>query len=476
MAGRSETSVLSFMDRAPLSGRYWLAITLFSLQFIFEYFDFFVVGFLVAVIAPQWHLTYGQSSIILLSAGVGSIIGAVVFGKFADGWGRKQIVVISTVIYSLSAGAIALVPDGAWILFSSLRFLVGFGLAGATTAQTALIVEFTPTRFRTVISSAMYAPVSLGILLASVSAATLLHTIGWRGLAALGATPLVIGIAIAFLVPESIPWLIARNQIARARANLAWLFKMPPETIAVPATPPAPEPKVRFSELYRERTRFWFTVVVWLGITTAVYGVLLWGPTILALLLGIPTQAAAKYFIYYSLAGLFGRIPFLFLVQHYGRRPCGLVMGYAAALCLAGAALFHSAFLGSIPVFMLFLVIGNIFVESEITNIAPYTAEMFPVRLAGRGVGLSQLVNGIGKIIGPLCLAVIAGTTNFVTPQATEAAVLPAFLFLAACALATGLAFTFVRIETHRRPLALAGSGEPAMVPADEGAALPPRI
>lgn len=74
--------------------------------------------------------------------------------------------------------------------------------------------------------------------------------------------------------------------------------------------------------------------------------------------------------------------------------------------------------------------------------------------MGARSAGLSQAANGVGKILGPLCLAVIAGADNPLSPQATADAVLPAFLFLGACALAVGLAFSFLGVETHGRPLA----------------------
>jgi hypothetical protein len=84
--------------------------------------------------------------------------------------------------------------------------------------------------------------------------------------------------------------------------------------------------------------------------------------------------------------------------------------------------------------------------------------------------GLAQAASGIGKIAGPLCLALIAGATNLITPKATIEAVTPAFLFLAACGLAIGLAFTLLGVETHGKPLALEKGEAPAAVP--EAAAL----
>jgi len=83
------------------------------------------------------------------------------------------------------------------------------------------------------------------------------------------------------------------------------------------------------------------------------------------------------------------------------------------------------------------------------SNLAPYTPEAYGVRMGARASGLGQGANGAGKIIGPLSLAVIAGTSNVLKPAATEAAVFPAFMFLACCGLAIGLAFTFLGDETH---------------------------
>jgi putative MFS transporter len=130
-------------------------------------------------------------------------------------------------------------------------------------------------------------------------------------------------------------------------------------------------------------------------------------------------------------------------------------MGYGSAVTLAGAAIFHADFVGSVPLFIAFLVVGALFFEGGFANLGPYAAEIFPVRLAARGVGVAQATNGIGRIAGPLCLALISGGNNFITPQATADAVLPAFLFLAGCGLLVGVTFTAMAIETHGRPLSL---------------------
>ncbi len=463
MADRGE-DLVTLYDGAPLNARYWVTIALGIVSSVFDYFDYFIVGFLIAVLAPLWHLTFGQTSVMLLSAGVGAIIGSLVWGALADRFGRKRLLVAGVALCAVSSGSVSLIPDGAWMLFSTLRFFVGFGVGAAASVAVPLIVEYTPTRNRTIITSATVIPVSLGVLTASLSAATMLQTIGWRGLAALGFIPLIPAVLIALITPESVRWLVSRGRYAEARKIVARTLNVAPETLAHASGPVANDGShnaARFADLLARPKLFWLTVIVWFGASTANYGVFLWGPTIVALLMGVPPQQAAQLFIVVSLTGMLGRTAFSFLPHWIGRRRCGAIMGYGIAISLGAAALFFDRTLFGYPAFIVLLIPAALFFDGGFSNIAPYSAEIFPVQLAARGVGLAQAANGIGKIAGPLCLALIAGATNMITPKATIDAVTPAFLFLAACGLAIGLAFTLLGVETHGKPLELERGEQP---------------
>lgn len=113
MPGQNSDDLLALFDSAPLNRRYWVSFTLLSALFVLEFFDFLVVGYLLAVLGPQWHLTYGQSALILYSGGIGSIVGALVFGGLSDAWGRKAQMVIGTFICAFSAALIGFLPGGA---------------------------------------------------------------------------------------------------------------------------------------------------------------------------------------------------------------------------------------------------------------------------------------------------------------------------------------------------------------------------
>ena len=115
------------------------------------------------------------------------------------------------IVCAASAGAISLVPDGAWLLFALLRFGVGAGLGGSAAPILALTVEYTPTRYRTVIPGLTIVLATVGTLLASLTAATLLTRLGWRGVAAIGVVPAVAAILIILVAPESVRWLVTAS-------------------------------------------------------------------------------------------------------------------------------------------------------------------------------------------------------------------------------------------------------------------------
>jgi putative MFS transporter len=446
--------LLDCMATAALRPRYWASFGLIVLMLVCELFDFFVVGYLVSAIAPLWGLNYGRTSLMLLSAGVGAMFGALVFGWVADHFGRKIVVMASGLLCCVCAGSIAFVPDGAWILFVALRFMVGFGYGGAGASQFALIAEYTPLQRRTLLTSSLGIPAGLGLLLAAVVVSSLFPHLGWRGTAALGFVPLVVLMVIAWVAPESPRWLVAMGrgrEAVRAASSMLVIPAAVGETEIVEIRSNASLP-----EVFASQRRFWLIVLIQIFLGTALSGVLLWGPTILAMLLRISPQQAAGYFVGVSLSAIAGRVFFTVLPHRIGRVRSGQLAGFAGAALLAVCALFHSAEVAGVSVFFAFLLVGQFFYDGAYSNLNTYAAELYPVRLGALATGVSAASGGVGKILGPLALGLIAGANNLVTPRATAAAVAPAFLFLAGCCLVVGFAYSFLGVETNRRPLAVA--------------------
>jgi putative MFS transporter len=363
--------------------------------------------------------------------------------------------IIGTFICAISAGLIGLVPSGAWQIFAILRFFVGVGLTAGVTPSLTILVELTPTRHRTLLTSFYIVFASAGGLLASTTSAALLAALGWRGVAMLGIAPAFVGILIWLYVPESVRWLAAKGRFAEARTEVATHLGVPLQSVPVPTVPPVTPPRGRLSELYHHPRMFWETILIWGGSSTAGYGVYLWGPTIVAMVLKVPVPQAAKYFIFVALGGVAGKIIVTFLAPLMGRRPLGVIWGLGGVAALAAAGYYNDVLLGGLPLMVILLCASTFFIEGGFSNLAPYTVESYGVSLGARASGLGQAANGVGKILGPLSLALIAGTSNIVSPQATAEAVFPAYLFLAGCMALVALSFAILGVETHGKAMAL---------------------
>jgi putative MFS transporter len=456
MAEQTSDSLLALFDSAPLNRRYWTTFIVMSGVLVLDFFDFFLIAFVMSVIGPEWHLTYGQGALILYGAGIGAIVGSLVSGSLGDVFGRKAQTVIGTLICGVCAGSIGLLPTGAWIALAVLRFLVGFGLAAGVTPALTIIVEQTPTRFRTGMTSFFIVFASAGTLLASFTSAILLNAFGWRGVAMTGFIAVVVGLLVWLLVPESVRWLTAKGRFAEAQAGVAKQLGLAPASVPLPTLPPTAQPRAGLGELYSVNPRlFWQTILIWGGSASAAYGYYLWGPTIVALALKVEPAQAAKYFIYVSGTGVIGKIIVSLIASHMGRRTLGVVFGFGSVAFLVLAGYFSGALVGEFPAFIILIAASAFFVEGGFANLAPYTVEQYGVNLGSRSSGLGQAANGVGKILGPLALALLAGSDNIIAPKATADAVFPAFVFLGGTMLAVTLAFIFLGVETHGRPIML---------------------
>ena len=60
-------------QQKKLTANQWRIILTTNLGDMLDFFDFFLIGYVLAFILKEWHLTYGQSAIILISAGLGAV-------------------------------------------------------------------------------------------------------------------------------------------------------------------------------------------------------------------------------------------------------------------------------------------------------------------------------------------------------------------------------------------------------------------
>jgi len=236
-----------------------------------------------------------------------------------------------------------------------------------------------------------------------------------------------------------------------ARRSLAWALQMDPKDITLPAVAPTVE-HTRWLELFKYPRSIFAGALTGLSQTGGV-GVGLWTVTLLVMVLNITPPQASAQGIWIALAAIAGRFLCSWISDAWGRRAGGVFSCLTAAACTALAGYLHSEFIAGVSIFYVMLLLHSFFGSGNYSIVGPYMGELWPSRLRGSGMGFVYGIGNLGKFIGPAGLAVIAGSSNFVKPEATLDALVPGFLYFAFWYVLGAFAFWFIGFETSRRSI-----------------------
>lgn len=174
-------------------------------------FDFFVMVFVLRQIAASFDASLGSVAMAITLTLACRAIGALLFGRLADRFGRRPVLMLNVVAFALLAFASGLAPSlGAFLL---LRALFGVAMGGEWGVAASLVMESVPPGRRGLASGILQAGYPTGYLLAS-----LLYLaepwLGWRGMFMMGVLPALLALYVRRDVPESPDWL-ARSEMER---------------------------------------------------------------------------------------------------------------------------------------------------------------------------------------------------------------------------------------------------------------------
>jgi len=179
-------------------------------------FDFFLMVFMFKDIAATFNVdvkSVAEASFLTLAA---RPIGAFVFGRLADRFGRKPTLMWNILAFSLLEAASGFAPT-LWS-FLALRFLFGIAMGGEWGIGSALTFETIPTRARGVVSGLLQAGYPSGYFVAALATGLLYDTLGWRYMFLLGIVPAILVFFIRMGVEESPAFL--EKRISKEDNNL----------------------------------------------------------------------------------------------------------------------------------------------------------------------------------------------------------------------------------------------------------------
>ncbi len=172
-------------------------------------FDFFLLTFVLSDLASTFSVPLTRVSLALLLTLAVRPIGALIFGRAAEKFGRRPVLMVNIAIFSLLELASGFAPT--LLTFMVLRVLYGVAMGGVWGVASSLAMETIPTRSRGMVSGMFQAGYPGGYLIASI-VYFLFASLGWRDLFFIGTFPLVMVVFIWFKVPESPVWLTARER------------------------------------------------------------------------------------------------------------------------------------------------------------------------------------------------------------------------------------------------------------------------
>ena len=192
------------MDRRALKG--WTTtqihvVVVSYLGWALDAFDFFLLVFVMQDVAKEFVAPLASVAVALMLTLAMRPLGAYIFGRLADRFGRRPILMADVTLYSLFGCATAFAPN--LLVFLVIRALFGVAMGGEWGVGASLTMETIPPQARGFVSGVLQSGYPSGYLLASVAFGLLYSHIGWRGMFVVGVVPALLILYIRSKVPES---------------------------------------------------------------------------------------------------------------------------------------------------------------------------------------------------------------------------------------------------------------------------------
>lgn len=388
-----------------MNASFKLIIAIVSLGGLLFGFDMAVVSGIIPLVKSDFGLSPLQEGLFVSSALIGCILGVAFAGKLSDKYGRKLLLIAAAALFFLSAIGCSLSSGFELLLLA--RWLSGVGVGVASIVVPLYIAEVAPSNIRGRAVTFYQLAVTIGILVAYLSNALVLHYgwhwfdgTYWRMMFLIGALPALLFWIGLYRIPESPRWLMQQGNDAKASAIMRELDIH--EIVVTPSSTKRAKVSL-FTPVYRQALLLGLLLPLFSqlsGINAIVY----FGPTIL-LQSGLSLSGSLQTQIWFGLANVIFTCIAIWKVDSWGRRPLYLVGSAGATISLLLTSWFINYNIQLYGWLLVLTILG--FLLCFAFSIGPLkfvvASEIFPSAIRGQAMAVSVLVMWIADaLVGQL--------------------------------------------------------------------------
>lgn len=369
----TDTAVNPSNENSTLKNLFIVSLTASLAGFIFG-FDMVVISGADKDIQLLWNTSPWFHGFFIMSMALwGTVIGSIFGGKPTEKYGRKKILLLVGLLFTVSALGSALAQDP--YTFSFFRLIGGIGIGISSVAAPTYISEISTSASRGKLVAMYQFNIVFGILIAYLSNYFFSGFGGdndWRWMLGVMTIPSLIYTIGVFFIPESPRWLAAKGQQSTGSAANAVELLQP-----------------------KYKRIMWLAFMIaffnqWSGINFILY----YAPRILAAA-GLAEQESLLNSVALGGTNLVFTFVGLYLIDRLGRKTLLLIgsFGYIISLAMVAYAFYAGASSTFLLVFLLVFIAAHAVGQGAVIWV--FISEIFPNKVRGLGQAFGASIHWV---------------------------------------------------------------------------------
>jgi len=379
-------------------------------------YDTGVISGAILFIKKQFSLSATMEEIVVSAVLVGAVLGAFMGGLFANRYGRRKMIILVGIIFSVSAIGTSLAPTVPWLI--AARIVSGIAIGIASFISPMYIAELVPAKVRGSLVAVNMLAITTGIVIAYLVDYAFSSSGGWRYMFAIAAIPSIALVIGMWWLPDSPRWLISKSKVEQARKILQRARTVQDVNPEITDIQKSMEKQGAGGMKGLFQPSLKMPMIVGLGLAvfqqiTGINTVIYYAPTIFKFA-GINAAGPAilagagltmVMWLFHVLA--------IFLLDRVGRRPLLLigVIGQIVGLAILGAAFYFQQLVS----FKSYVAIGGllIYVACFAFGLGPIfwllISEIYPLKVRGAAMSAVTVTNWVLNLVVAVTFLTLVG-------------------------------------------------------------------